>query len=230
MSSKCDANQHIDNLQEAFSGDRVISSPREPAIKIALFMTRFDGRRDRYIKTYNEIDPSTGKLITWTEKTPLTETVVRDHLLGKYRIGVHPIVDGKAKFGAIDLDSNDLGHVDALSETFRVLEIPFKIAVSKSANGHFYSHSEEWLPAGLFQKTMQRIAETSGVPRSKGTKGTPGFRPGIDWPKIYPNEGAIFLPFFDLGNSIKKGRNVFVDPKSLQPFDLDGQWKELAHL
>lgn len=222
MSQRVNAIQPVDDVQEIFQGARVLSFFRVPEIKIDLFMTRFAGRTDMYITMQN------GKI--WTEHKPLSGSVVRDHLTGKARIGVYPVVDGKAKFGGIDLDSVDPDHIDEISSAFRAKEWPFKIAISKSGNVHFFVFLSGWVTAAPFKKALENIAESSGVPRSKGEKGKPGFQPGIDWGRIYPIDGAIFLPLFDLKNSIKKGRNIFVDPKTLQVYDLAGQWRELAQL
>tara|TARA_R100000501_G_C2576631_1_gene81473 strand:- start:53 stop:694 length:642 start_codon:yes stop_codon:yes gene_type:complete len=213
----------MDRVMSHFDGAKIEKFGWGLDDKIALFSTRFAGRKDRYILMKQD-----GKIIT--EHRELTGSVIRDHLMGKARIGVYPVVDGKAKFGAIDLDSIEPDHIDGIATAFRSHGWPFKIAISKSGNVHFFVFSSDWMPTAPFKRAMENIAESSGVPRSKGEKGSPDFRPGIDWGRIYPIDGAIFLPFFDLKNSISNGRNIFVDPKSLQVYDLAGQWRELAQL
>jgi hypothetical protein len=63
-----------------------------------------------------------------TVKEPLTIALYRSHLEGKERLGIFPVVGGRAKLGCIDLDSDRPEHARALYAPCERLGVRAKLA------------------------------------------------------------------------------------------------------
>lgn len=167
-------------------------SPQEA--KIALFRSLFRGREDVYPRRF--VSLKTGKTgyqpacrNPWAddpadrEPLPLTDAVVRNHLLGAdpqdrsgrdFTIGVYPMLpDETCWFLAADFDKASWPEdTPAFLETCRHFHVPVVLERSRSGNGgHVWIFFAEPVPAGrarkvgafLLTQTMERRPETPAL-------------------------------------------------------------------
>ncbi len=221
------------------------------AEKIALFKSLFQGRTDVYPKRFESRKTSksgyhpacanewkNGICLKPKVKCgncehrnllPLTEKVIRNHLLGSFTIGVYPLLeDDSCCFLAVDFDKKSWSSdVQAFSETCHKINIPASIEISRSGNGAhvwiFFSepvaaHVARQMGAYIITLTMENNPEL-----------------GFDsYDRFFPNQDT--LPKGGFGNLIalplqaeprRNGYSVFVDNK-LQSFP--DQWQYLANI
>jgi superfamily II DNA or RNA helicase len=228
--------------------------------KIALFRNLFRGREDVYPKRFESL--KTGKKgyqptcrnewangicekpkircddCTHREFLPLTDSVVRNHLLGMdpqdrsgrdFTIGIYPMLpDETCWFLAADFDKaswqEDAG---AFLETCALLDVPAALERSRSGNGgHSWIFFSEPVPATLARK-MGAFLLTQTMER----------RPeiGLDsYDRFFPSQDT--LPKGGLGNLIalplqkkprENGNSLFLD-ESFAPYQ--DQWAFLSSL
>ena len=110
-------------------------------------------------------DPSTGKLklkYGWAAKE-LLESDYLDHLTGKKSIGIQPCNDeGLAKFGAIDIDSDEYDNFD-LRKYLEIIDkknIPVVPVKSKSGGLHIYVFFKEPVKASFVRNFLDKLLFT----------------------------------------------------------------------
>jgi hypothetical protein len=166
--------------------------------KITLFHRRFAGRTD----VYGTYDPNTGKV--WQVKKPVTDQVLRDHLSGKQPFGVYLLMNDKTKALVVDFDREDLlPPIEFVQRAFHY-GLTAYLEYSKSKGYHAWLFFEKPVSAGKARRVAQHILEEMGMPQTE----------------IFPKQDClanrnqygnfINAPLF--GQSVRKGRTVFVDP------------------
>jgi hypothetical protein len=110
-------------------------------------------------------DPATGKLklkYGWAAKE-LLESDYLDHLAGKKSIGIQPCNDdGLAKFGAIDIDSDEYDNFD-LRKYLEIIDkknIPVIPVKSKSGGLHIYVFFKEPVKASFVRNFLDKLLFT----------------------------------------------------------------------
>ena len=110
-------------------------------------------------------DPATGKLklkYGWAAKE-LLESDYLDHLTGKKSIGIQPCNDeGLAKFGAIDIDSDEYDNFD-LRKYLEIIDkknIPVVPVKSKSGGLHIYVFFKEPVKASFVRNFLDKLLFT----------------------------------------------------------------------
>ncbi len=164
---------------------------------------------------------------------PLTDDVVRWHLLGKddrgrhFVAGVYPmLLDESCFFLAVDFDKGDWS-ADALAyrETCERLRIPAALERSRSGNGgHVWIFFDEAIPASLARRLGAHVlTETMERRPELGLRSYDRFFPNQD---TLPRGGFGNLIALPLQKAVReKGHSVFVDAK-LKPYA--DQWVFLS--
>lgn len=224
-----------------------VSSQSSEGVKISLFRSLFRGREDVYARRFENL--KTGKKGYWPvrrndwvggdrEYFPLTDDVVRNHLLGvdpqdKFRndftIGVYPMLpDETCYFLAADFDKATWQEdAEAFLETCTLHEVTAALERSRSGNGgHIWIFFSEPIPATLVRKigtflltqTMDRRPEI-----------------GLDsYDRFFPSQDT--LPKGGFGNLIalplqkkprEEGNSLFLD-ENFSPYP--DQWSFLSSI
>lgn len=240
--------------------DAPVSNQSPDHEKIALFRRLFKGREDVYPKRFESA--RTGKSgyqpacrNEWVrgicekprkkckdcenrEFLPVTDEVIRNHLMGKdpqdqskrdFTIGVYPLLpDETSWFLILDFDKTTwMEDVSAFLETCKYYDIPVAIELSRSGNGgHVWIFFSEPITAVLSRK-MGSFLLTETMER----------RPeiGLDsYDRLFPNQDT--LPKGGFGNLIalplqkkprEKGNSLFLD-ENFAPYP--DQWKFLSSI
>lgn len=235
----------------------IVTQHSSPAAKIDLFRSLFRGREDVYPFRFES--RSSGKAgyapacaNEWVrglcEKPrikcadcpnrrflPVTDNVIRQHLLGQdelgrdFVVGVYPMLrDETCFFLAVDFDGENWQQdAGAFLETCRRLEVPVALERSRSGNGgHLWFFFEESFPAVLARKLGSHLLTE-----------TLEQRPEIglhSYDRLFPNQDT--LPKGGFGNLIalplqkrarRRGNTVFLDDHFKPHPD---QWAFLASL
>lgn len=223
--------------------------PTTPDEKIALFMDRFQGRRDVYPKLWinrskgrKGYSPACGnewarglcaKLDTKPKVKcgdcqhqaflPVTKQVVRDHLQGRHVVGVYPMLaDETCCFLAIDFDKAGWQNdVAAVAETCRNHAVPSAIERSRSGNGaHLWVFFSAPLPATTARKLGCFLLTETMARRHE--------LPMTSYDRLFPNQDT--LPKGGFGNLIalpfqheprQQGHSVFIDDQRTDGAALD---------
>ena len=140
-----------------------VTNASDPSAKIALFRSLFRGREDAYAirwvgrngkSGYSPAAPRAEKSSFKTSDYknrkcfPLTDAVVRDHLLGKHTVGIYPLLlDETCWFLAVDFDKKAWqADASAFIKTCREFGLPASLERSRSGNGGhvwlFFSQSD----------------------------------------------------------------------------------------
>ncbi len=126
-------------------------------------------------------DPYKAK--THRGKAPLQ--AYENHLAGKLGLGLVPIKqDGTCTFAAIDIDVDDINHVE-LARQVETLGIPLHVCRSKSGGAHLYWFSQEPVPAAKVQQLLKGWAAALGHAKAE----------------IFPKQGKVD-PASNVGNWI----------------------------
>jgi len=235
-----------------------VNSQSSVDAKIALFRTLFRGREDIYARRYESV--KTGKTgyfpacrTKWgrrlNEKSdtgsddleqrdflPLTDEVIRNHLLGKnpqsrskreFTIGVYPLLlEETCWFLAVDFDKSTwIEDVSAYLETCQAYQVPASLERSRSGNGgHVWiffsepisSRLARQLGSSILTETMERRPEI-----------------GLDsYDRFFPSQDT--MPKGGFGNLIalplqkgprEKGNTIFLD-ENFVPYP--DQWAFLS--
>lgn len=207
--------------------------------KISLFMSLFRGRTDVFAqKAINK----SGSPVFYPVKTfigtysdpnvpysPLTKSIIFDHLKGNRIIGIYPLLkDNTCFFLAVDFDKKEwkkdvLAFADACDE----IQIPYHIERSQSGNGaHVWFFFEKQVPASLARKFGSVLLnKTSNKRLEVGLDSYDRMFPSQDKLSIGGLGNLIALPFQNAARI--KGNSVFVD-KSFQVYE--DQWSYLSTL
>jgi hypothetical protein len=228
------------------------SGARTPILKaeqrIALFRDLFHGRDDVYAVRWENADGRSGYMLKadrdWraylrakdedrkkvdrqTRKfRPLTDEVVRGHLVGDHTIGIYPLQDETCWFLAVDFDKKTW-QKDAMAflAACRELNVPAALERSRSGNGgHVWIFFDRAIPA-----TTARRLGCAILTRAMESR----HQLGLDsYDRFFPNQDT--MPKGGLGNLIDlplqkrprgDGNSVFVD-REFRPYG--DQWAFLA--
>lgn len=180
--------------------------------QVTLFADLFKGRTD----VYGTYDPATNK--AWQVKAPVTDRVIRDHLIGQRPCGIYLLTGEMIAAGAVDFDHGDTRAPAEFVRRMAAAGISAYVERSKSKGYHVWVF---FGPGGVKAKAFRALAQDTlnqmGCPATE----------------IFPKQDAILSPSF-YGNFINaplagplvaKGRTVFVDEQFV-PFP--DQWAFLA--
>ncbi len=190
--------------------------PRSDVEKVRLFRDRFGGLEH----VHGTYDPATGR--SWQEKTPVTSTVVMDHLLGRRPLGIYLLTGTHTRAVAVDYDHDDLGLPMEFVDRARHYGIDSHIEVSKRKGYHVWVFfALEGVPAAKARAVARHILEELG-----------------HRVEIFPKQDTIDLAQGECGNFINlpffaplaaQGRTVFLDTlNGLHP--AANQWKYLEEV
>jgi superfamily II DNA or RNA helicase len=217
-----------------------------PEEKVTLFRSLFRGREDVYAIRWEGRNGRSGysPACEWNPAVhsrqrrrradpgdrkffPLTDRVMRDHLLGRHTVGIYPLLlDETCRLLAADFDKKSWKD-DALAfvETCRQLSVPAALERSRSGNGaHVWIFFDSAVHANTARKLGCHILTRTMERR---------YSMGLDsYDRFFPNQDT--MPKGGFGNLIAlplqrvpraRGNSVFLD-SSLQPH-LD-QWAFLS--
>jgi len=226
-----------------------VTNSSHPEIKVALFRTLFRGRDDVYAVRWegkgNRAGYSPAGIRDWEQPTftksgkkrpfqiskpfPLSDDVVREHLLGKQTIGVYPLLqDDTCWFVAVDFDKKSWqADASAFLNTCRENGVPAAIERSRSGNGaHVWIFFAHPLQAALARKLASALLTRTLEHR---------YAMGLDsYDRFFPSQDT--MPKGGFGNLIalplqhgprENGNSVFVD-EQLRPYH--DQWALLASI
>ncbi|MCI0665328.1 MAG: hypothetical protein L0220_30065 [Acidobacteria bacterium] len=225
----------------------VFSRELSPEAKVALFRSLFRGREDVYalrweskngrsgyspacIREWEQSVDGTYKLKKASQNReyfPLTDEVIRNHLIGKCTVGIYPLLtDETSWFLAADFDKNTWqDDACAFLETSHKMSVPAVLERSRSGNGgHVWIFLDRPLSASIVRK-LGCIILTRTMERRHQI--------GLDsYDRLFPNQDT--MPKGGFGNLIAlplqrepraKGNSVFLN-ENLHPYS--DQWQFLA--
>ncbi len=217
--------------------------------KVSRFRSLFRGRDDVYAVRWEGKNGRTGyspaglreweqPVFTKTGKRkpfrlskpfPLSDEVVRDHLLGKHTIGIYPLLqDDTCWFVAVDFDKRSWeGDACAFLATCRETGVPASLERSRSGNGgHIWIFFAEPIQAALARNLASAILTRTMERR---------YALGLDsYDRLFPSQDT--MPKGGFGNLIalplqhgprENGNSVFVDDQ-LRPYD--DQWAHVSSI
>jgi superfamily II DNA or RNA helicase len=226
-----------------------VTNSSQPEAKVALFRSLFRGREDVYAVRWEGKNGRTGyspagirdweqpsftktgkkKPIRVSRPFPLSEDVVRDHLLGKQTIGVYPLLqDDTCWFVAVDFDKRSWeADACAFLKTCRETGVPASFERSRSGNGgHVWIFFAEPVQSALARKLASAILTRTMEQH---------YALGLDsYDRLFPSQDT--MPKGGFGNLIalplqhgprEKGNCVFVDDH-LRPYD--DQWAYVSSI
>src|SRR6266849_4965629 len=226
-----------------------VTAESRPELKVSLFGSLFRGRDDvsalrwegRSGKTgyspagIREWDqaPSPGrgqkKSFRHSKLFPLSEEVIRDHLLGKQTIGVYPLLqDDTCWFVAVDFDKKTWeSDACAFLKMCHEAGVPASLERSRSGNGgHVWIFFASPIQAALARKLASAVLTRTMERR---------YAMGLDsYDRLFPSQDT--MPKGGFGNLIalplqhgprENGNSVFVDDQ-LRPYD--DQWAFLSSI
>ena len=235
------------NSNSQLSATVTANSPSK--LKVSLFKSLFRGRDDVYALRWEgrsgrtgyspagirewEQAPSVGrrqkKSFHHSRLFPLTEEVIRDHLLGRLTIGVYALLqDDTCWFVAVDFDKKSWeGDALAFLSVCHESGVPASLERSRSGNGgHVWIFFETPIQATLARKLASAVL-TLTMERH--------YALGLDsYDRLFPSQDT--MPKGGFGNLIalplqhgprKNGNSVFVD-HGLRPYD--DQWAFLSSI
>ena len=226
-----------------------VTAVSPPERKVSFYRSLFRGRDDVYavrwegrngrtgyspagIREWNPITsvgPGKKRSVKHNKLFPLTEDVIRDHLLGRQTVGIYPLLqDDTCWFVAVDFDKKTWeADARAFLETSHGLGVPAALERSRSGNGaHIWIFFTDPTPAAwarrlasaLLTRTMQRR-----------------YTMGLDsYDRLFPSQDT--MPKGGFGNLIalplqhgprEIGNSVFVD-NQLRPYE--DQWAFLSSI
>lgn len=217
-----------------------IKSDLSTSEKIKLYLSIFKGRRDVYAKSFinesGKIQYYPSYCYGWKylrpeerKCEPLTEKVIKEHLMGERHIGIFPILHNETCFFlAIDLDKKDWRQaVTALREVCKRKKIIPNIEISRSGNGahiwFFFSDPVSCQKAREFGKNLLKLTMQESSIMSFES-----------FDRFFPNQD--FLPKGGFGNLIAlplngknyfEQRTVFIDD-NFDPYP--DQWQYLQNV
>jgi hypothetical protein len=232
------------------SGNKSINKLSPSNDKIAIFMSLFKGRSDVYAKRWQSKKGKSGyspvclnewlpgvchkpkvKCFKCNQKSysPINESVVEKHLLGKTVIGIYPMcLDETCYFLAMDFDREGWKKdISIMRDTCIKFKIPVAIERSRSGNGgHVWFFFEDKISAFTARKFG-----TSLLTYSMGQRHEISFK---SYDRLFPNQDT--MPEGGFGNLIAlplqksargKDNSLFID-ENFKPHG--DQWKFLGEI
>jgi hypothetical protein len=189
---------------------------RSAAEKIKIFKSLFTGLTD----VYGTYDVKTGRVRQ--VKEPVTDEVIRAHLLGKQPYGVYLLTGDKIGAIAVDFDKNELCLPISFVAGARRYDMSAYIERSKSKGYHVWIFFEkERVPAYKARLVASKILADMGKPTTEVFPKQDALADGVSYGNF------INAPLF--GALVPKGRTVFVDPA--EPTEVyPDQWELLARV
>lgn len=234
----------VSHISKQFLIDKPSLSPKE---KINLFKSLFRGREDIYSIRWQSKNGKSGYSPAcaneWNPKLcrkpcskcgnrkllPMTDQVLRDHLIGKHTVGVYPLLkDETCYFLAVDFDKKTWQEdVKEFLKTCTDMQIPAVLERSRSGRGgHIWIFFENAIPAHLARKLGSTILTRTMERRHQV---------GLDsYDRFFPNQDT--MPKGGFGNLIalplqknarEKGGSVFLDSAFSPHSD---QWNFLSQI
>ncbi|MGH9956473.1 MAG: TOTE conflict system archaeo-eukaryotic primase domain-containing protein, partial [Pyrinomonadaceae bacterium] len=224
-----------------------VTNSSHPDLKVSLFRSLFRGRDDVYAVRWEGKGGRTGYspagIRDWEQSTftksgkrkpfrlskpfPLSDEVVRDHLLGQQTIGVYPLLqDDTCWFVAVDFDKKSWqADACAFLKTCRETGVAASLERSRSGNGgHVWIFFAAPVQAALARKLASAILTRTMERR---------YALGLDsYDRLFPSQDT--MPKGGFGNLIALplqhgprdgGNSVFVD-EELRPYE--DQWAYLS--
>ena len=226
-----------------------VTADSRPELKVSLFRNLFRGRDDVYAVRWEGRNGRTGyspagirewsraslvgqgkkRSVRHSKLFPLTEDVIRDHLLGRQTIGVYPLLqDDNCWFAAVDFDKKTWEtDASAFLETCYGLSVPSALERSRSGNGaHVWIFFAEPIPAALGRRLASALLTRTMERR---------YTMGLDsYDRLFPSQDT--MPKGGFGNLIalplqrgprENGNSVFID-NLLRPYE--DQWAFLSSI
>ncbi len=226
-----------------------VTADSPPELKVSLFRNLFRGRDDVYAVRWEGRNGRTGyspagirewnraslvgqgkkRSVRHSKLFPLTEDVIRDHLLGRQTIGVYPLLqDDTCWFVAVDFDKKTWEtDASAFLETCYGLTVPSALERSRSGNGaHVWIFFAEPIPAAFARRIASALLTRTMERR---------YTMGLDsYDRLFPSQDT--MPKGGFGNLIalplqrgprEIGNSVFVDNQR-RPYE--DQWAFLSSI
>ncbi|HSE37697.1 MAG TPA: DEAD/DEAH box helicase family protein, partial [Blastocatellia bacterium] len=226
-----------------------VTADSRPELKVSFFKSLFRGRDDVYavrwegrngrtgyspagIREWNRapsVGPGKKRTVTHSKLFPLTEEVIRDHLLGRQTIGVYPLLqDDTCWFVAVDFDKRTWeADARAFSETCSGLAVSAALERSRSGSGaHVWLFFANPIPAALARRLASALLTRTMQRR---------YSLGLDsYDRLFPSQDT--MPKGGFGNLIalplqraprEMGNSVFIDHQ-LRPYE--DQWAFLSSI
>jgi len=242
-SSAGQASTHNKNVRTSAT----VKADSLPELKVSLFSSLFRGRGDVYALRWEGRNGRTGYspagIREWSQAAsagrgqkksfrhsklfPLSENVIRDHLLGKQTIGVYPLLqDDTCWFVAVDLDKKSWeADACAFLKMCQETGVPASLERSRSGNGgHVWMFFASPVQAALARKLASALLTRTMERR---------YAMGLDsYDRLFPSQDT--MPKGGFGNLIalplqhgprENGNSVFVDDQ-LRAYD--DQWTFLS--
>ncbi|MGH9928389.1 MAG: TOTE conflict system archaeo-eukaryotic primase domain-containing protein, partial [Pyrinomonadaceae bacterium] len=244
-SSVRQSSAHIKNIKTAAT----VTADSRPELKVSLFGSLFRGRDDVYALRWEGRSGKTGyspagirewdqapspgrgqkKSFRHSKLFPLSEEVIRDHLLGKQTIGVYPLLqDDTCWFLAVDFDKKSWrADACAFLKMCQETGVPASLERSRSGNGgHVWMFFASPIQAALARKLASALLTRTMERR---------YAMGLDsYDRLFPSQDT--MPKGGFGNLIalplqhgprENGNSVFVDDQ-LRAYD--DQWTFLSSI
>src|SRR3989338_1014858 len=194
--------------------------------KITLYRSYFRGRTDVYARYWTNATGKSGYTPALDRKKvplPLTDAVIKGHLLGIELVGVYPLLaNNTTHFLAVDFDGNHwLDDALAVQKISQEYQLPSLLERSKSGNGgHVWFFFDKAIPSwkarqmGKYLIVQARLTESQSFDR---------LFPSQDEHTGKGLGNLIALPLN--GRYVKEGTTVFIDQTG-EP--LSDQWSALS--
>jgi superfamily II DNA or RNA helicase len=236
-------------INKATQASPSVRTDSPPDLKVSFFMNLFRGRDDVYavrwegkngrtgyspagIREWNQAGSAGGgqkKSFRRSKLFPLSEEVIRDHLLGKQTIGVYPLLqDDTCWFVAVDFDKKSWeADACAFLKMCQETGVPASLERSRSGNGgHVWIFFASPVQSALARKLASAILTRTMERR---------YAMGLDsYDRLFPSQDT--MPKGGFGNLIafplqqgprENGNSVFINDQ-LRPYD--DQWAFLSSI
>ena len=233
-------NQFSAHNNKKAQASATVTAESRPELKVSLFGSLFRGRDDVYALRWEGRSGKTGyspagirewdqapspgrgqkKSFRHSKLFPLSEEVIRDHLLGKQTIGVYPLLqDDTCWFVAVDFDKKTWeSDACAFLKMCQETGVPASLERSRSGNGgHVWIFFASPIHAALARKLASAILTRTMERR---------YAMGLDsYDRLFPSQDT--MPKGGFGNLIalplqhgprENGNSVFVDDQ-LRAYD-----------
>jgi hypothetical protein len=192
-----------------------VRSQRSTAEKIRLFARYFTGLTD----VYGTYDPATGRSKQIKER--VTRKVILAHLQGQRPYGVYLLKGNRTRAIVADFDNNDITAIRTFLEANAAHGIPTYVERSKSKGYH------AWVFFNGNGATASKARTAMHVVLSEANQERIEVFPKHDFlTSATPFGNFINAPLF--GALVNKGRTVFIDPKTQEPYP--DQWLVLERI